>query len=336
MATSFVYFSSGKDFLHNRTIFSVLSLLCYYPVQIDDKILIYTDQINYYQKFLSESSLVEYHLLSQEKIQEMMGDDDLIHRVKIGVIENATLQYPQNNIFYIDSDTFFYQDFSEIISKIEPQTSIMHKFEYQMSFLGTYPTNDKDHFRAVYDLLSQHKFIIQNKETAIPPESFASWNAGIIGLHKNNFHWLKAVYELTDQLYAPTKNHACEQYAFSYFLQTRSKLIDCEKYNRHYWHRIEKKIVDEFLAKKLNDSFANLSLEEKKSLTEEWAKYLLKKIPNHEYMHRYNAMIAFQEKHFWQGYKESLKTLLANPMQDFTFFKDIAYHTKRMLLGDAK
>lgn len=75
MATSFVYFSSGKDFLHNRTIFSVLSLLCYYPVQIDDKILIYTDQINYYQKFLSESSLVEYHLLSQEKIQEMMGDD---------------------------------------------------------------------------------------------------------------------------------------------------------------------------------------------------------------------------------------------------------------------
>lgn len=336
MATSFVYFSSGKDFLHNRTIFSVFSLLNHYLPQTGDKILIYTDRISYYQKFLSESSLVEYYLLNQEKIQEMMGDDDLIHRVKIGVIENATLQYPQNNIFYIDSDTFFYQDFSEILSKITPQCSIMHKFEYQMSFLGTYPPNDKDHFRAVYDLLSHRKFIIQSNKITIPPESFASWNAGIIGLHKDNFSWLKDVYELTDQLYAPTKNHACEQYAFSYFLQTRSKLIDCEKYNRHYWHRIEKKIVDEFLAKKLDDNFVNLPVERKKSLTKEWANYLLKKIPNHEYMHRYNAMIAFQEKHFWQGYKESLKTLLANPMQDFTFFKDIAYHTKRMLLGDAK
>ncbi len=333
MATSFVYFSSGKDFLHNRTIFSVLSLLCHYPPKVNDKILIYTDQISYYQKFFSECSLVEYHLLNQEKIQEMMGNDDLIHRVKIGVIENATLQYPQNNIFYIDSDTFFYQDFAEIVGKIDAKTSIMHKFEYKMSFLGTYPPNDNDHFRAVYDLLSTQNFTLQGKTLKIPPESFDSWNAGIIGLHYTNFHWLQDVYELTDQLYAPTKNHACEQYAFSYILQKRNQLLDCEAYNRHYWHRIEKKIVDEFLAKHLNEQFAQLPFTEKKQKVKEWCNYLLRKIPKHEYMLRYNAMIAFQEKRFWQGYRYSLKTLLANPMQDFTFFKDIVYYTKKMLFS---
>jgi len=57
------------------------------------------------------------------------------------------------------------------------------------------------------------------------------------------------------------------------------------------------------------------------------------KIPKHEYMLRYNAMIAFQEKRYLKGYKEAIRTLLANPLQDFTFFKDVAYYTKKMLLS---
>jgi len=332
MQTNFVYFSSGKDFLHNRTILSVLSLVNNYALKADEKIIIYTDKAEYYQKFLKNLP-IEYHLLNQAKIKEMMGDDDLIHRVKIGVIEDATRKYPEHNIFYIDSDTFFFSNFSQVLAQISPEVSVMHKFEYEITFLGTYPKGDKDHFRAVYDTLSERKFIINGQELTIQPQSFASWNAGIIGLHYTNFHWLKEVYEFTDQLYAPTKNHACEQYAFSYFLQKRSKLIDCEHHNRHYWHRIEKKIVDEFLVKNLSEKFAQLTIDEKKKKTAQWCKYLLKKIPRHEYMHRYKAMIAFQEKKYAKGYQEVLKTLLANPLQDFTFFKDIAYYTKKLLFS---
>lgn len=332
MQTNFIYFSSGKDFLHNRTILSALSLVNNYALKADEKIIIYTDKVEYYQKFLVNLP-IEYHLLNQEKIQEMMGNDNLIHRVKIGVIEDATKKYPEHNIFYVDSDTFFYKNFTEIINQITPKTSVMHKFEYQMSFLGTYPPNDYDHFRAVYDVLSKQEFILKGEPINIKPESFASWNAGIIGLHHTNFHWLTEVYELTDQLYAPTKNHACEQYAFSYFLQNRSTLIDCESYNRHYWHKIEKRIVDEFLEKKLNQKFIELSSEEKKQKVKVWCDYLLKKIPKHEYTYRYNAMIAFQERRYGQGYKLSVRTLFANPLQDFTFFKDIIYYTKKMLFS---
>lgn len=335
MATSFVYFSSGNERLHNRSIFSIFSLLSYYPLQAGDKILVYTDQIGYYKTFFPEVP-IEYYHLTQAQIEEQIGKQGLIHRVKIWVIEHATQQYPQNKIFYIDSDTFFHYPFAKVIDQIDAHTTVMHKLEYPMSFLGTYPPQDKNHFRAVYDFLAQNPLLIRGEQLHIHPDHFNSWNAGIIGLHPSHFSWLREVYEFTDQLYDATRNHACEQYAFSYFLQKRTQLIDCQAYNCHYWHRVEKKIVDEFLSRKLTPRFARLSFEQQQYQVKKWASYLLKHIPKHAYMHRYKAMIAFQERRFWQGYKESLKTLLANPMQDITFFKDVAYHTKKMLMGNEK
>jgi hypothetical protein len=331
MSTNFIYFSSGNTILHNRTILSVLSLASVYTLKPNEKIIIFTDVPQCYEPFLNGLP-IDYQLLTKEHIKEMMGKNDLIHRVKIAIIEKATQLYPEHNILYADSDTFFYENLLETIQKISSETSIMHKFEYEMSFLGTYPSNDYDHFRAVYDVLSEQEFILKEQSINIKPESFASWNAGIIGLHHTNFHWFREVYELTDQLYAPTKNHACEQYAFSYFLQKRSTLISFEQYNRHYWHKIEKKIVDEFLAKKFDKKFLLLSKEEKIIKARQFCMALLKIIPSHAHTHRYNAMIAFQEKKYLKGYKASVLTLLKNPFQDIVFFKDILYYTRKMML----
>jgi len=331
MQTSFIYFSSGHVKLHNRTILSVLSLLGNYSLAAGDRLLIYTDEPAYYEPFLSGVP-IEYKLLPEAKIKEMMGPDDLIHRVKIGVIEDAVRSYPQNNIFYIDSDTFFFAPIGDLLQKITPRRSVMHKFEYDMTFLGTYPMHDKDHFRAVYETLRHKTFYIAGKAVRIQPEDFASWNAGIIGLHHSNTAWLHEVYELADQLYASARNHACEQYAFSYILQKRTELLSCEHCNRHYWHRIEKQIVDEFLQRKLTEEFAGLPLPLKIEHASKWCRFLLKKIPNHPYWLRYSAMIAFQERQFAKGYYLAMRTLVAAPRQDLTFFKDIAYHTKRMLL----
>ncbi|WP_038029203.1 hypothetical protein [Thermonema rossianum] len=332
MQTSFIYFSSGHAKLHNRTILSVLSLLGNYALTPGDRLLIYTDEPAYYEPFLSGVP-VEYKLLPEAKIKEMMGPDDLIHRVKIGVIEDAACTYPQNNIFYIDSDTFFFAPIGDLLQKIAPHRSVMHKFEYEMTFLGTYPLHDKDHFRAVYETLRHKTFHIAGKAVRIRPEDFASWNAGIIGLHHSNAAWLREVYELTDQLYESARNHACEQYAFSYVLQKRTELLSCEHCNRHYWHRIEKQIVDEFLQRKLTKEFERLPLPLKIEHAGKWCRFLLKKIPKHPYWLRYSAMIAFQERQFVKGYWLAMKTLAAAPRQDVAFFKDIAYHTKRMLLG---
>ncbi|MGD1842043.1 MAG: hypothetical protein ACFB0B_14280 [Thermonemataceae bacterium] len=331
MNTNFIYFSSGNEVLHRRTILSVLSILNNYPLKTNESIIIHTDAPHYFEPFL-EGLPVDYQLLTQTHIKQMMGEDDLIHRVKIGIIERSMQLYPTHKIFYVDSDTFFFKPFASILEQVTPENSVMHKKEYNMATLGAYPPEDSNGFRKVYDLITQNTFVIENEPLQIDIQQYDSWNAGIIGLHPENFHWLRDVYTLTDQLYAPTRNHACEQYAFSYILQKRSNLIDCEAYNRHYWHRIEKKIADERLEKWFNQSFAQLPLQKKKEKALKFCRYLFKVFPIHPYTHRYNAMIAFQERKFLTGYKETFLTLLRNPLQDVTFFKDVAYHTKKMLL----
>ncbi len=337
MPTNFVYFSSGNAILHNRTILSVLSLINNYHIitekKAEEKIIIFTDEPAYYIQQLGEITYIEYILLTKDAIKQMMGKDDLIHRVKIGIIEQITQKYPTHKLFYIDSDTFFYKPFSHILEKILPETTIMHKFEYKMEILGNYEKGSKDNFREIYDHICTNEFVINEQKLKIDISTFASWNAGIIGLHPKHFSWLADVYQLTDQFYSQARCHAAEQFAFSYILQTRTQLSDCEDYNRHYWHQIEKQIADEFLAKKLNDDFQKLSLEDKLKQTKQMCDYLYNTFPTHEYTHRYNAMIAFSEKKYRKGYKEVILTLLKNPLQKIVFFKNVAYYTKQMLFS---
>ena len=226
MTTNFVYFSSGSLVLHNRTVLSALSLVENYALQAEEKIIIYTDDLAYYKRFL-EGLPIEYKLLTKHHLKEMMGNDDLIHRVKIGIIEQTAKEYPNQKLFYVDSDTFFIKPFGDILNEISIEKAIMHKLEYPMDFLATYPREDKDGFGKMYELLLNHTFNVNNQKIKIDIDTFSSWNAGIIGLHPAYFDCFSQVYELTDQFYTTTHNHACEQYAFSYRSEERRVGKEC-------------------------------------------------------------------------------------------------------------
>ena len=77
MSANFVQFAFGNDKLHNRAIFSILSLALHYKFQADEKIIVFTDKPEYYKPFLNQLS-VEYILTQQDDIDRMMGSDDLI------------------------------------------------------------------------------------------------------------------------------------------------------------------------------------------------------------------------------------------------------------------
>jgi hypothetical protein len=333
MGVVFVYFATGNIKLYNRAILSIWSLINNYSAKDNFSIEIYTDDPSYYNKFLPFEQ-VRYQLLSQEDILELMGVTNLIHRVKIGIIKKTTILYPNHKLVYIDSDTFFYKPFSPVIEKITSKVCLMHMLEYPMRHLGSYSVNDKDRFRIVYETLKNTSFTIHGKTINILPEEFNSWNAGVIGLDPAHFEYIDAVYELTDQLYLPTRNHACEQYAFSYILETKSSLIACNQQNRHYWHHIEKKITDEILEKLLVERFTKNTVRKNKKTVYKLCHKLLGLYHNHEYALTYKAMIAFQQRKFLLGYKYSLLTLLMNPFQKLTFFRDVAYHTKHFFYNE--
>jgi hypothetical protein len=68
----------------------------------------------------------------------------------------------------------------------------------------------------------------------IPPE-LEMWNAGVVGMHPKDEGLLELVLRLTDQLCARSTLHVLEQLAFSYVLQTHSRLHEACDVVFHFW-----------------------------------------------------------------------------------------------------
>ncbi|MCS6821307.1 MAG: hypothetical protein NZ551_05490 [Microscillaceae bacterium] len=330
MKTNFIQFACGPVHLHKRAIFSVLSLAAFYELQPNERFIIFTDQPDYYKKFLANIP-VEYIRVTQNDLKSMMGNDDLIHRVKIAIIEKATQLYPHHQIFYTDSDTFIISPLKPLLKQISPEVSLMHCFEF---YMGNVPPDysPKPITQDFSQMVKSNSFILNGEEITIPNADFSSWNAGLIGLHPTHFPLLKQVYELTDQWYSKVRHHGAEQFAFSYILEKNTKIFLAEAYCYHYWYAIKKKIADELLAEQINEQFEKFNLEQRIA----WAKKLAQKLPKlfqtHYYTLQNNMALAFQQGYYWQGYMKALQNLFRKPKHTIEILKDAGYYTKKLFI----
>jgi len=327
---SFVYFSYKETYVYNRTIFSILSLLSYYAPTTTDKIIVFTDRIEPFKLYFLDNGIIEYVVLHPPDIEQMLGGYNLIHRVKIGIIDRASRLYPNNCILYTDSDTFFIKPITELLSLISSTTALMHSFDFYMNEqLQQMP---QDMTRQFCYMVKNTTFLVNGDPLRIRLEDFPSWNAGVIGLHPSHFRLLSIVYQLTDQFYAQVQHHACEQFAFAYVLYTYSSLKSCEQFNFHYWPQNEKKITDEALSNSVLKRLCESSFMKQKDIIKAETKKLMKMYPTHSYTLRFKSNIAFNASNYWKGYKFALLTFIRKPWQPFIFFKDVGYHTKQMVL----
>jgi hypothetical protein len=186
-------------------------------------------------------------------------------------------------------------------------------------------------FHAFLNLISNNSFYGQNRLPIFVTPQHYSWNAGVMLLHKKHSLLLDDVYDLTDQFYPPTKNHASEQYAFSIVLQNNTTVEACDSVVYHYWYRVKKQIMDVFLNEKINDRWGKLTSNEKTTLVKQRIEILPSYLENHLLALRDNAIQSFNKNKFAEAYKYSLLTLLKNPF-DLKFIKDILYHTRRLLM----
>lgn len=331
---SFVYFSYKETYIYDRTVFSVLSLLTYYTPNAADKIIVFTDRTESFKPYFSENSAVEYAILKPSDMEQMLGGYDLIHRVKIGIIERASKLYPNNCIFYADSDTFFIKPITELLSLISFDRALMHSFDFYMNEQLQQPLQDIT--RQFCEMVQNTTFTVNGNSLRICLEDFPSWNAGVIGLNPSHFRLLPIVSQLTDQFYTRVRHHACEQFAFAYVLYTHSSLRACDQFNFHYWPQNEKKITDEELSNNVLKILRNSSCSEQNNTIDATTKKLMKIYPAHPYTFRFRSNVAFSESKYLRGYKFALLTFLRKPWQPYIFFKDVGYHTKQMLLQLAK
>lgn len=332
MMTYLVLQSFGRENEYKRAILTTLSFFAHINIPlIHVKTLLFTDKPDYFTKHFAELP-VEYVLLTQEKIKSMRGRIDFLHRMKIAVIEEA-FSMSSGNLIYTDSDTFFIADPDSLLKQLSEKRAYMHLLEYPF----IQETEDKTQtYKDFYLLINSQSFKLSNGSEIKVTANHNSWNAGVMFFHQSHARFIPDVYALTEQFYPLSKSHASEQYAFSVIMQENTILKPCDTVIYHYWYRIKKLITDDFLDGKVTELWAENILSKKLDDVKKWCTELPKIYTKHNLTMRDNAIQAFCNKEYINGYMWAMKALYQKPLNNGSFLKDVVYHTKKMLAINEK
>jgi hypothetical protein len=320
--------SFGRVYEYHRAILAILS---FYAVA-DSKIntLLFTDNPDFFKPYLQDFP-IQYVLLTPEKIKEMRGNIDFLHRMKIALIEEA-FQISGTHILYADSDTFFLKNPKRYFDNLDETKSYMHLQEYSFECLRTIALPAGKTSLDFLRIIEEQEILLANGTPISISATNSSWNAGVILMHSDHYRFLKDVYALTDQFYPESRNHASEQFAFSIILQTGTDLQPCEELVCHYWYNVKKKIIDDYLATNL-PTLQNISKEEKLNRVRKWIEQLPAILNTHVYALKDNAVQSFNNKNFGDGMKWAVKAIAKGAYADIAFIKDVVYHTKVKILN---
>ena len=222
-----------------------------------------------------------------------MGPERFIHRLKIGVIDEA-MRRTADNVLYVDADTFFVRDVSSVASSVTEKQCVMHLHEHQLESLRSFSQGGT--VEAMYEFVNGGSVRLADGTTLTLSRTLSSWNAGVIGLHQSHARLLPDVYAVCDQLFENTRNRVSEQYAFSIILQRALTIQSADSTVYHYYDPVKKTIVDEFIEKHLNSSWLDRSLEDRLGLVRDWTQLLPDHIARHPLILEDTALRCLAEK----------------------------------------
>lgn len=242
-----VYQAYGREDVLHQTLFSVTSLLSVIKSSSPLEIWIYTDNQTFFENFFSESlsgshSRVRLVGITAAQIQKWRGAIDFVHRVKVEILHDAGQKF-DGSLFYVDGDTYFHEDPTELFSCVTDEKSLMHVAE------GAIDQNRDLLSKKIKKFLKKNKFSVSGEEVSVAP-STVMWNAGAIGISQKNKNLLPSILELTDRTYAVYAKHIMEQLAFSYYLQKHTQVFAADSVIGHYWNQKNEyqKMIDVFFS----------------------------------------------------------------------------------------
>lgn len=228
-----VYLTYGSDSFKYQAIISIYTLLHHTGGKSDDFLFVlYTDsKRGILDKYLNGLS-VKIEVLSSQQINEFKGPQGYVLRMKPFVIKDFFSKY-NNDLLFIDTDTFFLRNPTKLLQRISPGYSLMNAEEYNFVDAGA---GEPDHWFTIRKALKRRSYTIRGEQLAIPLAT-VMWNSGIIGLSPMDAKLAEQIIELTDELYQQSKTFIAEQFATSYILQTATQLYSTEDYIEHYWRK---------------------------------------------------------------------------------------------------
>ena len=223
-----VYSVFGNENFYNEALYSILSYLKFHKAD-ENQIIIYSDSTDFFKKKLSQSII--YIELSNDEITNWKGKHNFVHRVKVKVIQDVVSKY-NGNFLYLDSDTYFTKNCSEIFNNINSNAIYFDKSE------GKLIDNKGGIARKMKAFLkNESEFKIPSLNETIKIDSyFTVWNAGVIGFNSSYSNQLKMVEELVDVLYSKNQLFVMEQISFNYFFQRKTKPLESKNHIHHYWY----------------------------------------------------------------------------------------------------
>ena len=234
-----VYVVYGQSPYIDEVIYAVLSARTMLDPQSDDcRIVLYTDDAAPFRGLPAH-----LEVKSRAEFAEWTGPLCFNHRLKIFAIRDALSQYG-DRIIYCDSDTYFLKSPNQLFSQIRPGTSFMHVCEGHLN---------ESNGAGLADFLNSNELRTAAGRPWHLMDDALMFNAGVIGMHKDDMGLLDEVVYLTDQIYRHVKIHTVEQFAFSACLSRRTRLLEAYDVVCHYWRMPGRALFREELRTVLHD-----------------------------------------------------------------------------------
>ncbi len=272
-----ILLSYGREAEYFRAVFCILSFLAWSGENRKKvRIIIYSDYPIFFKGYLEDPD-IDYFLLTSDLLKKMRGGTDFLHRIKVAVIDLTFKRFPDEDLLFIDSDTFFISESKDLLDEFRKGHSFMHKMEYTLKEgLDIFASYDQPEFpKAFIRYISSRNFTIGNTIENFT-ESDYSWNSGVLGLSKDFAVYMPDVIRLTDRFYENSQWFISEQLAFSLILQRKTQISPVDHIILHYWGKQQKILMDQLIYNLLNQNpipeWRNAALI--RSITKKWKKEL--------------------------------------------------------------
>ncbi|HYG16845.1 MAG TPA: hypothetical protein VEC12_13895 [Bacteroidia bacterium] len=221
----FVIQCYGKERILREAKFCVLSLLKFIKGDNNYKIILYTDNRDFFKDI---NEYVSFEQLTAEMVHAWKGRHNFVHRVKIKMLLDFAGKY-NGKFIYLDSDTWFTASPEKLFDLIDNKNALMHLSEARLD------SKANPIIKKMHRFVKNNTFKISHGSEIKVPGNYFMWNAGVIGLETAAKPTVEKVLELTDAMLDAYQKHVMEQLAFSYFLQHEFSVHRTDDVIAHYW-----------------------------------------------------------------------------------------------------
>jgi len=184
------------------------------------RICVITDHPAFFRK-----AGVEVITITAEQKAEWMGPHKFYFRTKIKGMEYLHQLYPEDDLLYLDSDTFLYGSLAKLKERLDEGMGLMHRREGR-------PIDISNTGRRLWK-----KAVGKHYGDITIGEQHLMWNAGVVGLpSKKVDETVACALTLCDGMLNDGNNEfITEQYAYSVALSEHTQLSYAADHIGHYW-----------------------------------------------------------------------------------------------------